>query len=410
MLYLHWMRTRFYIEKRKDDSGILLREKCPVFMSVTFEGNRVILGTGIKTDINTWDPDQQRINQTFPDSKGYNSWLSILQETAERAMHALKSSDQAVNGENFRSLFQALKPKYSSGFFDIFFQFLEAGMPRWSNSTYRKVRSVYKLLREYEDRTNLRISFGAMDSKFLGSFVAFCSEKGYKDSTTYKAVNILVWFLNWASDQGFNVYREYRQFYKQMQPLQQVQRPMVALKWEELIRLKKHTCDTRRKERARDLFSFMCFSGLRFTELQRLKKEDINADEVLVRKNGKRVRRIPLNKYGREIYRSYENKYYLNNAAFPSMSIMTMNKYLKMMGKEAGLNRLVPSYSGGGERVALFTRLTSGLAVNTFVANAVELEVPAEIIAVFTGVRHDSRVHRIKMNLAEGEIQKFDQR
>ena len=410
MLYLYWMRTRFYIEKRKDDSGILLREQRPVFMSVTFEGKRVILGTGIKTDMNVWDPDQQRVNQTFPDSGGYNSWLSILQETAERAMHALKSSDQAVNEENFRSFFQALKPKYSSGFFDIFFRFLEDGMPRWSNSTYRKVRSLYKFLRAYEDQTNLQISFGGMDSQFLESFVAFCSQKGYKDSTTYKAVNLLVWFLNWASDQGFNVYRNYRQFYKLMQPLQQEHSPMVALKWEELIRLKEHPCDTRRKERARDLFSFMCFSGLRFSELQRLRKEDINAGEVLIRKAGRRVRRIPLNKYGREIYLLYENKYYLDNAAFPSMSIMTMNKYLKMMGKEAGLNRSVPSATNGGQRVPLYARLTAGLAVNTFVANAVELDVPAEIIAVFTGVRYNSRVHRIKMDLAESEILKFDQR
>ena len=143
MLYLYWMRTRFYIEKRKDDSGLLLREQRPVFMSVTFGGKRVILGTGIKTDMNAWDPDQQRVNQTFPDSRGYNSWLSNLQETAERAMLALRSSDQEVNVENFRSLFQSLKPKYSSGFFDIFFLFLEAGMPRWCNNTYRKVRSLY---------------------------------------------------------------------------------------------------------------------------------------------------------------------------------------------------------------------------------------------------------------------------
>jgi hypothetical protein len=111
-----------------------------------------------------------------------------------------------------------------------------------------------------------------------------------------------------------------------------------------------------------------------------------------------------------KIYQAYENKYYLNNAAFPSMSIMTLNKYLKVMGKEAGLNRSVPSASVSGERVALYSRLTAGLAVNSFVANAVELEVPAEIIALFTGVRYDSRVHRIKMNLAEAEIQKFDQR
>jgi hypothetical protein len=60
--------------------------------------------------------------------------------------------------------------------------------------------------------------------------------------------------------------------------------------------------------------------------------------------------------------------------------------------------------------VALHARLTAGLAVNTFVGNAVELDVPAEVIALFTGIRHDSRVHRIKMKHAEGEIQRFDAR
>jgi len=402
------MRTRFYIEKRKGPSGVLLREKRPVFMSVTFGGKRVILGTGIKTDLNAWDPEQQRIYQTFPDSKGYNSWLSILEETAEKAMIALRSSGKDINEKNFRSLYHELKPKYSSGFFDAFFQFMEAGVPKWSNSTYRKVRSVYKLLREYEDKTNQRISFGGMDVKFLESFMVFCSEKGYKQSTTYKTVNILVWYLNWTSDQGFNVYRDYRQFYKLMKPLNDPQRPLVSLNWEELISLKDFACETRKMERARDLFCFMCFSGLRYSELQRLKKEDINADEVLIRTPGKRMRRIPLNKYGREIYFAYENKYYLNHAAFPSMSIMTLNKYVKMIGKEAGLNRSVPSAQGGAERVELHARLTAGLAVNTFVSNAVELDVPAEIIALFTGIRYDRRVHLIKIEHAKSEIHKFD--
>ena len=403
------MRTRFYIEKRKDELGRLLLEERPVFMSVTFNGKRVIIGTGIKTDINGWDPDLQAVSINYPDSKAHNSWLSTLKEIADRTMTALQNSGDEVSAENFRQLFQRLKPEYSSGFFENFFQFLDSGMSRWSASTYRKVRTIFNLLRDFEDQTSFRLSYDKMNELFLDSFTAFCVQKAYKPSTTYKAVSILVWFLNWASDQGFNIYREYRQFYKLMEPLQETIQIPLSLKWEELIRLKEFRPDSRIMERARDLFCFMCFSGVRFSEIQLLKKEDLNADEFIIRKPGGRVRRLPLNKYGREIYSVYENKYYLNSTAFPSMSIITMNKYLRMMGKEAQLSRKVLNTVPGEGSVPLYTRLTAGIAVNTFIANALELEVPADITAEFTGIRNDSRVHRIKRELAVEEINKFDQ-
>jgi len=378
-------------------------------MSVTFNGNRVIIGTGIKTDLNGWDSDLQRVKLAYPDSRGNNSWLSTLHDTAEKAMNALQHSGNGVSAESFRALFQKLKPEYSSGFFDIFFQFMESGISRWSSSTYRKVRTIFMLLRDFEDQTKFRLSFDNMDAKFLESFTSFCAQKKYKNSTIHKAVSILVWFLNWASEQKFNVYREYRQFYKLMEPLQETTRTVVSLRWEELLKLKEHKSEPRMMERARDLFCFMCFSGVKYSELQLVKKEDINAEGLIIRKPGGRMRKIPLNKYGRAIYLAYENKYYLNNTAFPSMSIITMNKYLRMMGKGLGLNRTVPSASEGGEWVPLHTRLTAGIAVNTFIANALELEVPAEIIAEYTGIRNDSRVRRIKRDLAGEEILKFDQ-
>ena len=92
------------------------------------------------------------------------------------------------------------------------------------------------------------------------------------------------------------------------------------------------------------------------------------------------------------------------------MSIITMNKYLRKLGKETGLNRAVPAASEGDEWVALHTRLTAGIAVHTFISNALELDVPAEIIAEFTGIQSDSRVRRFKRDLAEDEILKFDKR
>jgi len=402
------MRTRFNIEKRKDASGKLLSVERPVVMSVTFGGNRVIIGTGVKIDMNGWDPDLQRIHSSYPGSQSLNNWLESLQKIAGKTMEALEHSEKEVTPVSFRQLFQQLKPKFSSGFFNLFFQFMESNSSSWSNATYRKVRALYNLLREFEDQSGYSIAFHNLNALFVEKFVAFCSEKGYKNSTTYKTMNNLVWFLNWSTDKGYNVYREYRQFYKLMDAPDVKSQMPLFLHWDELMRLKEYATDNRRMERVRDLFCFMCFAGVRFSELQNLRKEDLKPGEVVVRKPGGGVRFIPMNKYAVQIHQKYENKYYLNNSAFPSMSIITMNKYLRLMGKDMGLTREVPTASAGEDRLPLYRRLTTGIAVNTFIKNALEMDVPVGIISGFTGVQNDSRVRRIISERTREEMKKFD--
>lgn len=402
------MRTRFYIEKRKDATGKLISAECPVFMSVTFGGKRIITGTGVKVNMNGWDPDLQRVQSSYPGYQSLNNTLESLQEIAVKTMEALENSGNEVNSAGFRQLFQQLKPRYSSGFFDLFFQFMESNSASWSSSTYRKVRSLYNLLREFEDQSGYSISFHNLNAQFLERFVTFCSEKGYKSSTIYKTVNNLVWFLNWATHMGYNVYQEYRQFYKLMDAPEVNSQMPLFLQWDELMRLNEYAWDNRKMERVRDLFCFMCFAGLRFSELQNLKKEDMKPGEVVVRKPGGGVRFIPLNRYAAPIHLKYQNKFYLNNTAFPSMSIITMNKYLRIIGKDIGLTRTVFSASVGEDGSPLYRRLTAGSAVNTFIRNALELEVPLEVISRFTGVQNDSRVRRIKSDLALEEMKKFN--
>ncbi len=402
------MRIRFHIEKRKDAAGNLLSTERPVFMSVTFGGHRVIIGTGVKVHMNGWDPGVQRIQESYPGSDDLNNWLETLQDVAGKTMEALRNSSTELNSKNFRELFQKLKPKYSSGFFALFYKFMESNSARWSKATYQKVRTLYQLLREFEDHSGTILSFQNLDTLFLERFLAFCKQKGYQHSTTHKYVNNLIWFLNWATDNGYNVYREYRQFYKHMEVPEVKSRMLLFLNWDELIRLRDYNTENRRTERVRDLFCFMCFAGVRFSELQRLKKEDLKEGEIIIRRPGGGVRIIPMNKYALQIHRKYENKYYLNNTAFPSLSLITMNKYLRIMGMDLGLTRMVYTAKVWEEGMPLYKRLTAGTAVNTFIRNALEMEVPVEIISRFTGIQKDSRVRRLKSDLAIGEMKKFD--
>jgi site-specific recombinase XerD len=402
------MRTRFYIEKRRDANGQLITSDCPVFMSITFGGNRIISGTGVKLDLSGWDPDLQRVQTAYPGYQGLNNALDSIQKIAARTMDALEHSGKEVNPGNFRQLFQQLKPKYSSGFFDLFFQFMESNSPLWSNATYRKVRSLFNLLRAFRDQSGYPIAFHNLDAIFLDRFVTFCTERGYKPSTIYKTVNNLVWFLNWSTDRGYNVYRDYRQFYKLMEVPEVSPSMPIYLRWDELMRMMEYSTDSRRMERAKDLFCFMCFAGLRFSEIQNLKKEDLKPGEIVVRRPGGGFRFIPMNSYAAQISQKYENRFYLNNTAFPSMSIITMNKYLRIAGMELGLTREVSADSKQKASLPLYSCLTAGIAVNTFIRNALEMDIPVEIIAGFTGVQNDSRLRKMKSDLAVKEMRKFN--
>jgi len=152
----------------------------------------------------------------------------------------------------------------------------------------------------------------------------------------------------------------------------------------------------------------MCFTGVRFSELQRLKKEDLKESEIHIKRSGGGIRIIPLNKYALQVHQKYQNKYYRNNTAFPSLSLITMNKYLRIIGRDLGFNRMIYSSKVGEDGMPLYELLTTGTAVNTFIRNAVEMEVPVEIISRFTGVQNDSRVRRIKSDLALEQMRKFD--
>ncbi len=318
------------------------------------------------------------------------------------------------DAERFRSLFRENKPRQSTGFFDVFFLFLESGSTRWSTSTYRKVRTIYKHLREFEEQAGYQISFKNMDGLFLEKFRTFYAGKGNSEATTFKAINIIVWFINWATGKGYNVNQEYRRFYKTMGQKNGGSRLPLYLHMEELQKICNYQPDNRKMERVRDLFCFMCFTGLRYTELQNMRKDDVGTDEVIVRRTAGKLRRIPLNGQAREIHLKYDNKYYLDNAAFPPMSIITFNKYLRMIGKNAGLQRLVispgkPKHPAVNirEKIPLSDCLTAGMAIHTFIANAIDLEIPAGIISGFTGVQNDSRVRRIKMELVKKAAGKF---
>lgn len=390
------MRIRFYIEKRKMEDGRLMTRARPVFMTVAFNGKRVLISSGRKIDMDWWDTENQKVREEHPEAMVLNSWFSTMKETALAAWKSLSDLEDP-DTRSFREAYKRLKPTYSKGFFDVFFQFMEEGSERWSKSTYSKVRTVYNHLKAFEAGQESALNFRGMDHDFLTKFRRYYKEKGNNETTTLKAVNTIVWFLNWATEQRYNIFTDYRKFYKEMNTTvsETARPPEVYLEWEELMNIYSFSNEEPKFQRARDIFCFMCFTGIRFSELQGLRKEHILEKRIVVKKQSAKTRIVPLNKYAEGIIQGYQNKYYRNNAALPLMSLVTLNKYIRKIAGELGMKKKQSA-------------ITAGTASVTFILNALKLDIPAEIISTYTGVNNDRRIKILKQQIAAEEIKKFD--
>lgn len=390
------MRTRFYIERRRGEDGSLLTKDRPVYMTVAFHGKRVLLSSGKKLDMDWWDAGAQRVRPEHPESTLLNAWFESMREAAYLAWKAISISGH-TDEKSFREAYKRLKPKYSMGFFDVFFEFMEDGSNRWSKSTYSKVRTFYKQLKEFELDEGTTLTFGIIDKGFLERLDKFYTRRGSNSTTVLKAINTLVWFLNWASNKGYNIYREYKDFYKGLKETGNADKykEEVFLAWEELKAMLDLSLSEPREQRARDIFCLMCLTGLRYGEISNLKKEDILENRIIVRKQSSKTRIVPMNKFARKILARYENKYYRNNSALPVMSMVTLNKYIKSISAATGHSKS--------------ERLTAGAATATFLMNAIRLDIPVDVISSYTGVSQDKRIKVLKQQFAMEEMEKFDQ-
>ena len=242
-------------------------------MTVAFNGKRVLISTGKNVDLKWWDHTKQQVREMHPDASVINRWLETLAYTAGTVWKSLASLSENPGVGEFRDEFERLRPRFSGGFFDIMFLFMEEGASHWNISTYRKVRTFYNQLKEFEKAVAYPLHFNTINEQFLYRFREYQEQKSRSESTIRKMVNLLVWYLNWATKNGYNVYYDYRAFYK-MLDIENVQKKIPAkgepiyLQWDELLRFMQHSPDTPVKERVRDLFCLSCFTGLRFGELR----------------------------------------------------------------------------------------------------------------------------------------------
>jgi len=395
------MRVRVNIAKRRDQHGELLRKDCPVLISVTFSGQRVVLQGGITVAMDDWDAATRRIIASHPLSADLNLRIETLLKCVQDAWKVMEAEGGEATSRRFREIYYTLRPDLSSGFFQLFYRFMEEQGVRWSRSAYLKARKLYDLLREFEQKNSLQLSFAGMNSQFAGEFETFLAGKAYSASTIRRNINILVWFLNWASANSYNIYREYRNFYRQIGGKGAKPRPVVVcLTEKELELLGSLTVNARKGEQVRDLFMLTALTGIRYSELLRIKRGDLVNGVIQLKRQDGHVFRIRPGKMAADILIRYENRFYKGGSALPYVAPLTYQKWIRQIAAEAGLERnlSIPKKEG----VAL-TRICDLLgapaALNTYISLVLSKENPDVSGDAFGGLVNAKRIEQVKRAL-----------
>lgn len=213
--------------------------------------------------------------------------------------------------------------------------------------------------------------------------------KGYKNRTMNKQVVMVKAILRWIDQQdGYSIPAS---VLKYQTNLKVIPKTVTFLNFDELMAFYKYPFDDIVLSNARDLWCFMAFTSLRFSDLNALRTVHIidgKRIEMFAQKTDGRLS-IPLNEYALALIAKHKPKA-KPGRVFNSISNQKLNDHVKEAAKIAGLDReILNSYYVGTTRhddvVKFYDIISCHDARRTFVSCSLAMGITAEVVMKCTG-------------------------
>jgi site-specific recombinase XerD len=245
-------------------------------------------------------------------------------------------------------------------------------------------KSVKNHLSDYQKAIKQNITFDSIDYAFFQSFQSYLIEtKKLNNTTVAKQLSTIKTFLNYARKYGYAVSDKYKHFKIKRESLE-----VVALTQDEFESLYNLNLKNNKKlDQVRDVFCFSCVTGLRYSDLQQLKREHINRDEIVMTiKKTKEILSVPLNGYSRQILSKYKDAH----KPLPVISNQKLNEYLKDLCENAKINTPteIVRFKGVERQVDVYPKhelISVHVGRKTFVTLSLEKGMSAEEVMSITG-------------------------
>jgi integrase len=350
--------------EKKDKDG-----KAPVRLIYQVKGQRKYYNTGQKLLPESWDPKNQQATYidkktakklhpaidydlllTDSEAATLNGKLQDLQKLIDSIEQRFEmdkiiySAEMVIDKLNEIEKPKTKKEAPSNILFDFIDRYIQDHTKTREPGSLIVYRSLKNHLQAYQQETKKKIAFDKIDYSFFQSFQNFLigrtkMVKGktfpmLNNTTIAKQLSTVKTFLNYAKKQGINISDKYKDFKIKKDELE-----VIALTNEEFEKLFYFDLSTNKKlAQVRDIFCFACSTGLRYSDLDQLKRTHIKEDEIrLTVKKTKEKLSVPLTPYSIAILAKYEAQH----RPLPMISNQKLNDYVKELCKFAGITEQV---------------------------------------------------------------------
>ena len=366
----------------------------PIRVSISWQGNRLIINTGETVHPKYWNMSQQvRTSKDFPQYSQINKRLNVIRAKVSEIYHQLKTLGENVGKPEIKEqidifLNRTTKSDVPTDFLSFVDYFVESKRgtinPQtkrlYSERTFSKYYRVKKLCLEI----NKYIDFRHFNESFYADhYERLMHKKKFSLNTIGKYTRTLKTLLGAAAKPkfGVNKYNHYLDY-----PVLEAEADNIALNKAEINAMYK--LDLSHKphlDRARDMFIIGCKTGLRYSDIYSIQTHNIEGDLIRLKTyKGVVKATIPILKETRSILSKY-------NYELPrKISNQKLNEYVKEVGELAGLNNVERKsiLRATGEEVKFLPKyqlISSHTARRSFCTNMYNDNVPIMAICAMTG-------------------------
>lgn len=364
--------------------------------------NEVGFSVGYTIDSLKWDSDKQLVKSNTTHKIGgktiyareinnaIRSFITCIEEVfAEYDFHStiptttdlkeqVNEKVGRIKNEETRSDEKTLK--------DIFNDFLRtrALEGNWSEDARYKYGQMWQQLTGCDSKIKLE----TLNKDKMVQLTNWYIKNDYRNRTIIKQFGMLKSFLRWVSRNGYVIQPGVLEFKPK---LKVIPKAVTFLKYKELMYFFHYEYPKEKEHlsKARDMFCFMAFTSLRYSDLAALKPVNL-VDGYLdfcTEKTDDKLH-IALNEHAMKIIEKYS--WYKGDTIFPVPSNQKLNDYLKEAAKLAGLDREISQvYFKGNIRhedtYKFWEQISCHDARRTFVCCSLALGIPASVVMSCTG-------------------------
>ncbi|WP_346856335.1 site-specific integrase [uncultured Draconibacterium sp.] len=353
---------------RTDGTG-----KAPIYLRITVDGERAELSANRKIDPKKWNSKSQRATGRSEGSRTLNDYLDNLDSKIRRNYNSLYDAGKEISPVVLKEMIMGTHEKEYTllKVFEKNNKLLkrEKGSKYTADTIKRYEISIERVKAFLKKELNMNdIKLQDLNHGFIHNYEIFLIEEyNCKHNTVMKYLKHLKKVIHFAMAMEYidkDPFFQYKTAYKEAN--------RGYLTADELCRIENKHFRIKRLEQVKDVFLFVCYTGLSYSDLKLLTQDNISKGidgkswVIYNRKKTGIQARIPLLPQAFEILTKYQNdpKCTAENKILPVKSNQKLNSYLSEIAELCEINKHITMHLGR-HTFATTVTLTNDVPIET---------------------------------------------